>query len=258
MINNHPNLSSGPETLFLSTLLNIERSQWYHLAQYGLTQSEWQSHIRDLFSSVHNRRAESEGKSRWVDKTPGYALILDFIDELYPDCQVIHVVRDPHDVIDSWRRRLGVVKAHRAVKAWPRHVLAARAFRDKQPPNRFTEIRYEDVVMDPKGVMSSLLSWLGEPWDETILDLSQSSQSGSSIPDMRQQLWQRWLGNPVGLVGPASKPRWKPVESARNSSEVSTGSVGTGRHGVNRLINAPYFLELDLRAHALVREFGYG
>ena len=80
----------------MSVLLDIENQRWNQLSLFGITQAQWHSQIRELFSWVHTQRAEREGKSRWVDKTPGYALILDFIDELYPDCQVIHLLRDPH------------------------------------------------------------------------------------------------------------------------------------------------------------------
>lgn len=258
MLNAHPNLSCGPETLFLSVLLDIENQRWNQLSLFGITQAQWHSQIRELFSWVHTQRAEREGKSRWVDKTPGYALILDFIDELYPDCQVIHLLRDPHDVIDSWRRRLGPVKSRQAVKAWPSHVRAARAFRDKHPSDRFTEVRYEELVASPKDVMSALLSWLGEPWDEAILDLPRASKSDEPGAEALQRRWEEWLGKPKGeSLGKASPPRWKRDERTRSSTHISTSSIGVGKRGSNRLLNAPYFLELDLTCRDLVRELGY-
>ena len=256
MLNNHPNLSVGPETFFLSSLLDIERVRLNQLALYGINQAQWHDHMRELFSWVHSQRAEREGKSRWVDKTPGYALILDFIDQLYPDSQIIHIVRNPYDVIDSWRRRLGAVQAHQAVKAWPQHVLAARAFRDKHTAERFTEIRYEELVANSKEVMVPLIEWLGEEWDDRILELPKSNRSENSGEDHRQQRWERWLGTSEN-AGQASKPAWKRVESPRNTSEISSGSVGVGMRGRSKLVNAPYFLELELKSRALVRELGY-
>lgn len=258
MVNAHPNLSAGPETHFLIVLKNIEVLRWNQLSLFGITQAQWHSHVRELFSWVHSQRAEREGKSRWVDKTPGYALILDFIDELYPDSQIIHLLRDPHDVVDSWRRRVGPVKAREAVKAWPEHVRAARAFRDKHSPDRFTEIRYEELVANPKDVMSALLSWLGEPWDEAILDLPRARRDEPDAEGL-QQRFEKWLGNPEEeTVGTARAPFWKRDERTRSSTQISTTSIGVGRRGSNRIRNAPYFLELDLTCRDLMRESGYG
>lgn len=259
MLNAHPNLSVGPETLFLSVLQNIEKQRWHQLSQFGITQAQWQSHIRELFSWVHSQRAEREGKARWVDKTPGYAVILDYVDQLYPDCQVIHLLRDPHDVVDSWRRRVGPVKAREAVKAWPQHVRAAHVFRDKHSPERFTEIRYEDLVASPKDVMSDLIAWLGEPWDEAILDLPRSSKSDEPGAEALQKRWKKWLGSPEDEkdIGKAPPPPWKRDERTRSSTQISTSSVGVGKRGSNRIRNAPYFLELDLICRDLMRELGY-
>ena len=146
MLDRHPSISCGSESFILESLYRIERQRWLELGYLGVTQAEWRAHVRDLFSWVQQQRADAKGKVRWADKTPTYALILDFIDDLYPNCQVIHVIRDPVDVIDSWRRRVGNLAAREAVRVWPQHVQAARAFGDAHPPDRYTEIRYEELV----------------------------------------------------------------------------------------------------------------
>jgi hypothetical protein len=256
LLDGHPDLSSGPETHFLVKLMEIEQNWWSQLSLYGLTQEEWRSHVTDFFSWVHEQRALRNGKSRWIDKTPGYALILDFIDELYPDCQVIHIVRDPHDVIDSWRRRVGNLKGRHAVRAWPEHVQAARAFRDKHPADRYTEIRYEELVSTPKDVMSGVLSFLGEPWDERVIDPPDSGKAERKESDAMKRRRAKWLGITEAEAPPASTKVWAPEQRAKPSG-ISTSSVGVGMRGMNRLVNAPFFLELDLTCKDLVRELGY-
>lgn len=115
--------------------------------------SQRRANIRDLFSSVQEQRARVKNKTRWADKTPANALIPDFIDDLYPDCQVVHVTRDPLDVIDFWRRRVGSLKARQGVHVWPKRVTAAGAFGDAHSGDRYTEIRYENLVAQPEKVM---------------------------------------------------------------------------------------------------------
>ncbi len=198
ILDQHPSISGGPESFILESLHHIERRRWVDLANLGVTQSQWRTHVRDLFSSVHEQRAQAKNKSRWADKTPAYALILDFIDDLYPDCQVIHVIRDPLDVIDSWRRRVGNIKARQAVHAWPEHVTAARAFGDAHSGDRYMEIRYEDLVAQPEKVMRPTMNWLGESWDDGILHLPPRKRTKPLEQSERTRRQRaRWLGNPI-------------------------------------------------------------
>jgi hypothetical protein len=211
------------------------------------------------------------GKVRWADKTPAYALILDFIDDLYPDCQVIHVIRDPLDVIDSWRRRVGNLQARQVVRSWPEHIRAARAFRDTHSADRYTEIRYEDLVAQPKEVMSPVVTWLGEPWHEGVLHLPPRKRARPLEPDERMRRQKaRWLGNPIeedssesGISdsggashdAPDTQNRWS--FKTKDPNTIVSTSVGVGSRGRNLLVNAPYLIQLERVAGPLVRELGY-
>ena len=99
-----------------------------------------------LFAWMHGRRAASVGKTRWTDKTPSYALRLPFINSLFPDCQVIHIIRNPLDVIDSLRRKDGFRYVYRNAQMWESHVRRARNVGTKQLGNRCFELRYEELV----------------------------------------------------------------------------------------------------------------
>jgi Sulfotransferase family len=254
LLDAHPNLSCGPETHFLGTMADIERNQWRQLALFGLSQAEWRSHVRDLFSWVHQRLAEEQGKTRWVDKTPGYALILDFIDQLYPDCQVVHVVRNPRDVIDSYRRRWGIKREWIGTQMWPKCVRAARQFGQEHPEDRYIEVRYEDLVRDPRKVMQELIAWMAEPWDERILE-SRPRTAAETRKD-RIRHWaeaseiESLLGHPV-----VAETQGDPDRDFKKAPYES--SIGIGGRGKGRLVNTPFNLWLDLKAKDLVREMGY-
>ena len=270
MLDLHPNISCGSESFILESLHHMERRRWVALSNLGVTQAEWRSHVRDLFSWVQEQRAEAKGKVRWADKTPTYALILDFIDDLYPDCQVIHVVRDPVDVIDSWRRRVGNLQARQAVRAWPEHIRAARAFRDSHSADRFTEIRYEDLVAQPEKVMPPVVAWLGEPWDDAMLHLPPRKRARPLEPAERTKRQRaRWLGNPVvddtsegGKPDPGSASHDSPDPQGDwprkvDPSTIVSSSVGVGSRGRSLLVNTPYLIQLERIAGPLIRELGY-
>jgi hypothetical protein len=217
----HPNISCGPESGLLQSFDRWATRRPGRLAAFGVTDEEYRAHVGDLFAWMHQKRADSVGKRRWADKTPSYALILPFINAVFPDCQVIHIVRDPLDVIDSLRRKNGLRSAYHNAFLWESHVRRARKAGVTRLGDRYYEIRYEELVRDPETHLRALFTWLGEPWDEGVLTFrSNPLQHGA---------------------GPFDKPG------------VFSSSVGIGRRPLTRLI----WLRLRRNASGLMDELGY-
>lgn len=169
MLDSHPRIACGPETLFLQDLVRMDAEHWHRLQRFGVDRQTWRHHHREMLVWLHTEYARHFDKPRWADKSPGYALILDEIDELFPDAQVLHVIRDGRDVVASWTTRWGARSVRAAIAAWPRHILSARRWGGQQSEDRYREVRYEQLVADPRQVLSEILEWLGEPWDDAVL-----------------------------------------------------------------------------------------
>lgn len=169
VLDSHSQISCGPETRFLADLERITGSDWERLSQYGFSQEEWLSRIAVFFDGIQSDYAASRGKQRWADKTPLYALSLEFITRVFPDCQVIHVIRDGRDVAVSHRKRFGYRSSVKSAVKWPRYIAAARQMGRLLPPDRFYELRYEDVVSNAEETLRSLFRFLDEPWEEGVL-----------------------------------------------------------------------------------------
>ena len=168
----HPNISCGPETRFLEDLARITGDgNWPRMRLFGFPKEYWHERIAALFDEFQGDYARARGKARWADKTPRYALCIDYLDQLFPTCQVVHVIRDGRDVVASHRHRWGYLSALKAVKKWPWYVHAARAAGARlAAQGRYHEVRYEELVSDPEAALRELLDFLGEPWDEAVLD----------------------------------------------------------------------------------------
>ncbi|HXW32844.1 MAG TPA: sulfotransferase, partial [Acidimicrobiales bacterium] len=182
ILDSHPAISCGPETRFLWGMRGIEERNWTSLAGFGLSIDEWHAEVRGLFESFHLRYAASQGKTRWADKSPDYALMLDYVEALYPECQVVHLVRDPNDVVQSWIEFYGTRSVRRAADSWVRYVRAAHEYARSRPQHRALEVRYEDLVGDPEQTLPTLFAWLGEPWDEKVLEFDRRSHSLAGGP----------------------------------------------------------------------------
>ncbi len=171
ILDSHPRISCGEETHFLRELETIVGRDWPLVATYGLSREWWLERIRALYGEFQAAVLAGSDKSRWAEKDPTYTLHLRFIDELFPAALYVHVLRDGHDVVASFRDRWGYASAARAARSeWARYVNAAQAFGTGLPAARFLELRYEDLVADPQAAAGRLFEFLGEAWDPRVLD----------------------------------------------------------------------------------------
>lgn len=233
MLDSHPNISCGPESGFLENLVRITDSDWQRLSQFGYPKQYWYNAMARFFDGIQRDYATSRGKGRWADKTPKYALYVDFLDRLFPRSYVIHVIRDPRDVVASHRHRWGWRSALKAAAKWPRYVSAARESGGRLSSGRYLEVRYEDMVADPEGVMRRVLALVGEPWDDAVLH---HDRAGHDVPDKYKEF------------------------SARRRAEAGDGSavyrnrVGAGAKELDPLLR----LVVWARDGRLRRKLGYG
>lgn len=170
VLDSHPRISCGEETKFLTDLEPIVGAHWRLLVSYGFDRAWWLERIRQMYGGFQEAYVERRGKARWADKTPGYTLHLGFVEELYPAAQYVHIIRDGRDVVASFRERWGYRSGVRAANSiWAHYVRTAREFGSRLPPDRYHELRYEDLVGDPESTVRALLTFLGEQWDPQVL-----------------------------------------------------------------------------------------
>jgi Sulfotransferase family len=170
VLDSHSRISCGPETRFLPDLRRIVDSDWERLSRFGFPREDWLRRIGEFFGGVHADYAADRGKVRWADKTPLYALSIDFVTEVFPEAQIVHVIRDGRDVVVSHRKRFGYWSAVKCVVKWPRYIRTVRRFGARLPVGRYHELRYEDAVGDPDKTLRALFEFLGEPWEPGVLD----------------------------------------------------------------------------------------
>jgi hypothetical protein len=121
--------------------------------------------------AVFETWAAAEGKPRWGDKTPDYVIHIDLLARLFPDAQFVHVIRDGREVAASlaerpWGPRSAVIGAF----AWRwKMARGCRAGRRLQP-GRYIEVRLDDLVSDPRGCLRRVCDFLGEEFEEGMLD----------------------------------------------------------------------------------------
>ena len=104
---------------------------------------------------------------RWGDKTPPNTAALPTLQVVFPDLQVIHMLRDGRDVVQSFLRVSDAGLPYFA-RAWLRAVRTARAFGARHPA-QYLELRYEDLVREPRATVERVAAFLDLAFDERML-----------------------------------------------------------------------------------------
>ena len=132
-----------------------------------------------LLDALMRDFADRQGKPRWCEKTPIQPAlhILDF----FPNAQLVHIVRDPRDVVAScleapwWRGR-----ADQLARAWKRFTLENIRVGADAGPQQYLQLRYEDLTRDPEAVLRIACVFLGEEYSPAMLENRQARETAIS------------------------------------------------------------------------------
>lgn len=227
MLNNHRNLVIPHETAFITLYFHkladygdlsdpanaarlLDDVAEHTLVQRGELIPDRQAVLdrpirgyRDFVEAIFAAYADQFDKPRWGDKTPFYSEDVDVIRRVFPDCKIIHLVRDGRDVIVSQKSIEWMAgNLPRLVRDWRwktmlLHKVGAVLGAD------FLEVRYEDLVISPDQVLRDICTFLGEPYDPDMLTYSDSA--GDVVPT--ESL--KWHRNSIRPPDPSKLGQWK-------------------------------------------------
>lgn len=232
MIHCHPRLAMPPESRFLLTT-------WRRRAEFGDLRTRRQrlalarscvrggARVRHLgldprttlleimagpptigsaFGTVFREFAALHGKARWGDKRPAYHQEVDVLLRLFPDAQIVHIVRDGRSVVASLKRMPWWPEdSVGSMAAWSVAEHCARRDQRRLPADTVHLVRYESLVADPRQELGALCDFLGEDFDEAMLE---PSTAAGLVPSGKT--WHRNLRSGVST---------SPVESWRTGLE---------------------------------------
>lgn len=186
-------------------------------------EGEWSMRFARLYFKTVYRwllRLTGEAGQRFAEKTPRNCLIVPFLAETFPDARFVHIIRDGRDAAVSLSRKPWLQKGsdpeadsyvfprgpyprswvekhrrqefrdtddvHRCIWAWRSHVENARDGARHLDPDRYTEIRYEDLPTSHGEVAEHLADFLDlGPDARDALEEELSQAHGDSIGQWR-------------------------------------------------------------------------
>ena len=186
--------------------------------------------LADVMRRFHEAYAVAQGKRAWGDKNTGSLVELDRLNRMFPDCRIIHLVRDGRDCAlshGSAEYVYGYENVLRTATEWREQVTLCHKMGAMLPQNRFLEVRYEDLLGDPEGWLRRISGFLGIEYSERML--SYHADVDRFVPLEKRSLWPLLDRPPMA----ANAYKWK-----RNMKAV------------DRAI-------FERNAGGLLREFGY-
>lgn len=208
MLSSHSHIASGPETHFFSNLSekalrDAEDDQnWPEMAvdlvgslnvaglsvleHYNVSANDLQRSLidcprvaRSILDCLMLTRVKSQGKVRWLEKTPNHIAHLKRVRMHFPEAFIVRIVRDPRDSIFS-RSQLPWKHNSPIAIAWDyraRYELGRDFFlHDK---NCIT-VKYENLVMAPERTLTDICNELGVQFEHCMIDKSSASGLFSS------------------------------------------------------------------------------
>lgn len=220
MIHAHPRLAMPPESRFLLTtwrkreqfgdlstlrqrraLARACTGKGSRLRHLGLDPKETRKAILaapptlgSAFGTVFKLYADTHGAERWGDKRPLYYSEVDVLLQLFPDAQIVHIVRDGRANVASLKRMpWWPYDSIGSMAAWSQAEYCARRNAKRLAADVFHVVRYESLVADPEPVLRELCDFLEEDFDPAMLE-------PAAVRDVvpTSKVWHDNLGNAVG------------------------------------------------------------
>ena len=150
--------------------------------------------IGSAFGIVFHEFAEPHGKARWGDKRPAYYQEVDVLLRLFPDAQIVHIVRDGRANVASLKTHaLVAVRQHRLdgdlVAGRVLHAAQRSAAAGRHVPRHALRV----AGGRPRAELRQLCAFLDEEFDRR--DARAAPRCASVVPE--RKTWHKNLNNTV-------------------------------------------------------------
>lgn len=174
----------APRREFLDYYLQTPSFRWLRVEAdrvlEGLPDPLPPERMGEAYAAVMRAKAAQYGRVRFGDKTPSHAAHLKRLFADFPEAKVVHIVRDPRGTAVSLSRMPWAspsLYTNAGFCELERRQIAK--FRQ-----RMLQVRLEDLLTEPKATMAQILDYVGEPWDDAVLDHARHLPDKHDMPPL--------------------------------------------------------------------------
>jgi hypothetical protein len=241
MLGSHSEIFTHPEPHLITPLAHlgyydtVDRAPYDHinaaeamrLFVSGLPRGEedYLDALRAYADTLYGRMLATGKGSRFLDKTPAYALVLPFLTKLYPHAKYVVLTRHPLAVFSSYANSFfqgDWQAAHDFNPILERYVPAmARLLRERPVP--ITQVAYEDLVTTPEGQLERVFAFLGLPHEPEAVQYGERFEARTGGP-----------GDPIA-VGQHGRPVTESLDKWAAEVTADAAKMALARDMMGRL-----------------------
>lgn len=162
---------------------------------------------RDVLATIMSEFTKQASAARWVEKSPDHLMHVETILDLFPEAQVLHVVRDVRDVACSVLKRRdkgGVFSDSERLRqiisvslSWQDRVKMGWFHEGSLDQRTYMIIKYEDLIKETEEMLVHLSEFLclNPPLTEEMLD-----HAASSMKSTLAKPWSSFGDEGKGLI----------------------------------------------------------
>lgn len=157
-------------------------------------------------------------KKIYGDKDPKLLLHIDSLVKNYPKAKIIHIIRDPRDVMVSrmkagWSAKypmlLSALVCSAQLKIGLKKALSLKS-------SSYYEILYESLIENPETELIKMCNFLGVAYEPSMLQFQESANKLVSKEEMQ------WKDKTMGPLLSSNKGKWKKSLTSRQIFEIET------------------------------------
>ncbi len=158
-------------------VLNLIANNW-RFRIWGSNLDELKDHgtntgYEDLIEQIVQIYAKEHNKADsciWIDHTPENIENIDFIFSEFENVKFINVIRDPRGVYASFKEtKWGILHPKEFAWFWLKFIAVGQLIKNTLPDDSYFEVRFEDVLLDPKIKISEISEFVNIDFSETMI-----------------------------------------------------------------------------------------
>ncbi|MGK7895452.1 MAG: sulfotransferase [Xenococcus sp. (in: cyanobacteria)] len=222
----HPQIASFPESHFFESLAPINplirslgmglasgqraKKRFKHflsiierekMEEYLPSFPLFMSQYANAFVQVLDELTEEQGKSLWIEKTPGHLKQIELIEKLVKEAKFLHIVRNGADSVASLYQVYqkhsqwgGARNIDECISRWTEDVEITRNY---LPKENHTLVRYEELVANTQEAIADVCSFLNVPFEPVML---QEYGNAAQKVVRKDESWKASVGEPIKNV----------------------------------------------------------
>lgn len=127
------------------------------------------------FLQILDTLTQNQGKTVWLEKTPGHLHVIDEIESYVPHTKFIHILRNGGDNIASlleagkrypeiWAHEFGTLD--QCIESWVEDIRISLAYMEAE---KHQLIKYEHLAKHPEVVLEKLCAFIGVPFEADMV-----------------------------------------------------------------------------------------